>query len=245
MTPSSPDMPRKPQVAWVTGAAGGIGRATVAQLAAAGWAVEGADLSPTSLTGVHACRKLDVTDEQAVKGEAARLSDSYGGLDAVIHLAGETGLGPLKAVTVAEWHRLLEVNLTSAFLVARSSLELLEARQGRLVLMASINGLNGGSSLSGPAYAVAKAGVINLARYLAREWAAQGIRVYCLAPGPVDTPMLQRLDSAVRERLTRASPLRRITTADEVAAVILGLLGPAGSALTGTVHNISQGMELD
>lgn len=238
-------MPLKPQVAWVTGAAGGIGRATVAQLAAAGWAVEGADLAAACLQGGHACRELDVTDESAVENEAARLHGAHGGLDAVIHLAGETGQGPLKAVSIDEWHRLLEVNLTSAFLVARSSLKLLQARRGRLVLMASINGLNGGSSLSGPAYAVAKAGVVNLARYLAKEWAEQGIRVYCLAPGPVDTPMLQRLDPQVRERLSRASPLRRITTAEEVAAVILGLLGPAGSALTGTVHNISQGMELD
>ncbi len=241
----SPTMPLKPQVAWVTGAAGGIGRATVAQLAAAGWAVEGADLAAACLQGGHACQELDVTDESAVEKEAARLHGAHGGLDAVIHLAGETGQGPLKAVSIDEWHRLLEVNLTSAFLVARSSLKLLQARRGRLVLMASINGLNGGSSLSGPAYAVAKAGVVNLARYLAKEWAEHGIRVYCLAPGPVDTPMLQRLDPQVRERLARASPLRRITTADEVAAVILGLLGPAGSALTGTVHNISQGMELD
>lgn len=238
-------MPPEPQVAWVTGAAGGIGRATVTQLMAAGWAVEGADLNPASEACPFPCRALDVTNERAVEEEAGRLHEVHGGLDAVIHLAGKTGQGPLKAVSLAEWHRLLEVNLTSAFLVARSSLELLAARQGRLVLMASINGLTGGSGLSGPAYAVAKAGIVNLARYLAKEWAEQGIRVYCLAPGPVDTPMLQRLDPSVRERLSRASPLRRITTAEEVAAVILGLLGPAGSALTGTVHNISQGMELD
>lgn len=243
--PSSPDMPLEQATAWVTGAAGGIGRATVSHLVAAGWAVEGCDLEPVSSAGPVNCQTLDVTDEQALVQEAGRIGQVHGGLDAVVHLAGRTGQGPLIETSLTDWQELIAVNLTSAFLVAKVAAHLLAARQGRLVFMASINGMNGGNALSGPAYAVAKAGVINLTRYLAREWATLGVRVYCVAPGPVDTPMLQRLDESVRERLLKASPLRRITTADEVAAVILGLLGPAGSALTGTVHNVSQGMELD
>lgn len=141
---------------------------------------------------------------------------------------------------------MLDVNLTSAFLVVRATHHLLGASgSGRLLLVSSTNGINGGSTLSGPAYAAAKAGVINLSRYLAREWSGDGIRVNCVAPGPVDTPMLARLDAATIDGLVAATPLGRLATAGDVAAVIRHLCSGAAGFLTGTVHNVSGGLLLD
>ena len=112
--------------------------------------------------------------------------------------------------------------------------------------MSSTNGLNGGTALSGPAYAVAKAGIINLTRYLAREWASDGIRVNCLAPGPIDTPMVtQRFSSDVIEKLRRSVPLQRLGTADEIAHAIDYLTSERAGFVTGTVMNLSGGVVLD
>lgn len=235
-------MPPEPRLAWVTGAAGGIGRAVVAALLADGWRVEASDLAaPADADPAASWSRLDVTDERAVGAFAGGLARC----DAVVHLAGRTGRGPLAEVTSGEWRELLEVNLTSAFLVARAAGPLLAAARGRLVLCASSNGLNGGSALSGPAYAVAKAGIVNLTRYLAREWAAAGVRVNCVAPGPIDTPMLDRLGPAVRASLARAVPLGRVGRAEEVAASVRFLCSEGAGFLTGTVQNISGGLVLD
>lgn len=234
-----PDEP----VAWVTGAAGGIGRAVIAALAADGWAVEATDLAPPGEGGQRRVRwtALDATDERSVDRFAAGL----GSCAAVVHLAGRAGRGPLAEVTSAEWRELLEVNLTSAFLVARAAAPLLAASRGCLVLCASSNGLNGGSALSGPAYAVAKAGVVNLTRYLAKEWAPAGVRVNCIAPGPIETPMLERLDARVRADLARAVPLGRVGRPEEVASSVRFLCSHDAGFLTGTVHNVSGGLVLD
>lgn len=238
-----PDRP----VAWVTGAAGGIGRAVTHGLAAAGFEVVASDLveAPQERGGVSgvAC---DVTDEASVAAAVAGCRERYGRLDAVVHLAGRVGQGSLVETSLADWRSILDVNLTSAFLVARAAHPLLrDGLGGSLVLVSSTNGINGGTALSGPAYAAAKAGLINLTRYLAREWAADRIRVNCVAPGPVRTTMLDRLDAATVERLVAATPLGRLATATDVAASITFLCSAAAAFLTGTVHNVSGGMVLD
>jgi len=240
-------MPPEAPVAWITGAAGGIGRAAVTRLQARGFRVLASDVresggGPATVAWLH----CDATDEASVAAAVAGCKARFGRLDAVIHLAGRVGGGPLAETTLEDWRSVLEVNLTSAFLVARAAHGLLKAAAcGRLVLMSSTNGLTGGSALSGPAYATAKAGLINLTRYLAREWSRDGIRVNCVAPGPVDTPMLARLDQATVHQLADATLLGRLATADDVAAVIEHLCSGAADFLTGTVHNVSGGLVLD
>jgi NAD(P)-dependent dehydrogenase (short-subunit alcohol dehydrogenase family) len=248
MTPSDPSGPASAtaRVAWITGAAGGIGRVLVERFVAQGCTVVATDLHPAVAGGdrVH-WRALDVTREHAVEACAADLVRDHGRLDAVVHLAGRVGRGPLAAVTLADWRELLDVNLTSAFLVARAAHGALVRCRGTLVLTASTNALNGGTALSGPAYAAAKAGVVNLTRYLAREWAPERVRVNCVAPGPVDTPMLDRLGTDGIAALAAAVPLGRIATPADVAATIDFLCSPAAEYLTGTVHNVSGGLVLD
>jgi NAD(P)-dependent dehydrogenase (short-subunit alcohol dehydrogenase family) len=237
------------RVALVTGAAGGIGRATVAALMRDGFAIAAVDLAladlPCACDAPFESLAADVTDETAVQRAVACCVERFGGIDCVVHLAGAVGKGPLVDVAAQEWRRLLEVNLTSAFLLSRAVHSHLRQRRGVLVFASSSNARNGGSALSGPAYAVAKAGILNLARYLAKEWGSDGIRVNCVAPGPVATPMLARLTDATREALRQAIPLGRVATPDDVAASIAFLCSPQAAYLTGAVLNVSGGLVLD
>jgi len=227
-------------VAFVTGAAGGIGRAVVQRLAASGLRVCATDIAPAA-----GALRVDVTDPESIAQGLATCVSRFGRVDHVVHLAGRAGEGGIDAITVEDWRALIDTNLTSAFLVARAAHALLRATRGSLTLMASTNGRNGGSALSGPAYAAAKAGVLNLSRHLAKEWAGEGIRVNCVAPGPIDTAMVARFDAATRERLAASVPLGRIGTADEVAAAVAFLVGSDASYVTGAVMNVSGGLVLD
>lgn len=235
-------------VAVITGAAGGLGRATVAMLRERGMRVVATDVALADIPCGAPMRvaSLDVTDEAAVATVVTRVLAELGRIDHVIHLAGVAGNGPLEAVNSAEWRRLLEVNLTSAFVLAKAVHPALAATRGSLIFASSTNGLNGGSALSGPAYAVAKAGLINLARYLAKEWAGEGIRVNCLAPGPIKTPMVSgRFSADVLATLEASVPLGTLGGPEQVAHAIDYLTSPAAGFVTGTVMNISGGVVLD
>jgi len=236
-------------VVLLTGAAGGIGRATLSALCGRGMRVFATDLALAAVPCGDpdvALAPLDVTDEAAVHEAVASTLASFGRLDHVVHLAGQAGSGPIEQVTADAWRAVLEVNLTSAFLLARAAVPALRASRGSLTLMASTNGLNGGSALSGPAYAVAKAGLINLTRYLAKEWAADGIRVNAVAPGPIDTPMVSgRFSPEVLQRLRQSVPLGAVGQPEHVAHAFCYLLDPAASFVTGRVMNVSGGVVLD
>lgn len=227
------------RVLLLTGAAGGIGSAIAAIYREAGGTVAGLDIN--SADDSIAC---DTTDAEALQRAVASILDRHGRIDDVVHAAGIVGKGRLADTDEADWHRVLDANLTSAFLLARACAQPLARSRGRMIFLSSTNGRNGGSLLSGAAYAVAKAGLINLARYLAKEWAAAGVRVNCVAPGPVDTPMLDRLDPETRAALARGSLTGTIPTADQIAAAIAFLLSANGAAFTGTTLNPSAGFLL-
>ena len=241
--------PNGRQVALVTGAAGGIGRATVALLRERGFCIVAADLSVAAIPcGVNdfLTLNLDVCDEAAIARGIAQTLQSFGRLDHVVHLAGKAGTGPLSAVSRVDWDDVLAVNLTSAFLIAKAAAEPLAAARGSLTLMASTNGINGGSALSGPAYAVAKAGLINLTRYLAKEWAEKRVRVNALAPGPIATPMVTgRFDAEQLVALQQSVPLGKIGRPEDVAHAIGYLLSDQAQFITGTIMNVSGGLVLD
>lgn len=239
---------RSSEVVLVTGAAGGIGRAVVSRLRERGLTVVATDAALADLpcAGPVTAFPLDVTDEAAVRAAVARVVSDFGRLDHVIHLAGRAGQGPIDAVDRTEWDALLAVNLGSAVTLARAVHPHLAATRGSLTLTASTNALNGGSALSGPAYAVAKAGLVNLMRYLAREWAPQGVRVNCLAPGPIDTPMVTgRFTPEVLAQLRSAVPLGKLGEPRHVAHAVDYLLHPDAAFVTGTVMNVSGGLVFD
>ncbi len=232
-------------VALITGAAGGIGNALAARLAELGYALILTDLHAGEGPANGHWLAADIADPADVESLCVAAGERFGRLDVLIHAAGKVGQGPLAEVAVEDWCELLAINLTSAFLLTKYAYPMLKQQRGRVVLFSSTNALNGGSALSGPAYAAAKAGIINLCRYLAKEWAADGIRVNCVAPGPVDTPMLDRLGEAGKRSLIASMPLGRLATTADVVAVVTHLLSPGGDLLTGTVHNLSGGLILD
>ncbi len=235
-------------LALVTGAAGGIGSAVTHRLVADGYSVLASDRAGSQLpatTDSISTIECDVASEDDVAAMLAAAESHRDPLTAVVHVAGIVGAGPLTAESLEEWRHVIDVNVTSAFMIMKAAHDQLARAKGAAVLFASTNAINGGSLSSGPAYSVAKAGIVNLVRYLAKEWAPEEITVNCVAPGPVDTPMLDRLGPEGREALAATIPLGRLATADDVAAAVAYLCSSDTRYMTGTVQNVSGGLVLD
>ncbi len=222
----------------VTGGAGAIGAAVIAHFGRLGDAVLGLDLRAAD--GMVAC---DVADEASVASAFAEVRTRQGPVEVLVHAAGITGQGTVTEEDPATWRRILEVNLTSAYLCAREAIpDMRSLRTGRIVLVASVNGRFGGSALSGPAYAASKGGLITLGRFLAREHAADGITVNSVAPGPHDTPMWTALDADRRERILGMIPGGEGPgDPADLAATIVHLCSPAARYINGATIDINGG----
>jgi NAD(P)-dependent dehydrogenase (short-subunit alcohol dehydrogenase family) len=188
--------------------------------------VAGLDIVKNVETGNENCLFLqcDLTDEQDVKASIEAVRNKFGRIDIVVHAIGAVGSGPLKDLSLSDWLLTLDINLTSAFLIARETFHDLKSSKGSVVFFSSTNGLNGGSELSGPAYAVSKAGIINLSRYLAKEWGAFGIRVNTVAPGLIDTPIYGEGEQAeaFKEKLGRSVLFpKRLGVGEELAFTVM------------------------
>lgn len=233
--------------ALVTGAASGIGAACARALAARGAArlvlvdVDGAGLDALDLPGRDVERITgSVADEALWQGIAGSLT----GLDHAIVNAGIGAGGPIASVSLADWRRVMAVNLDGAFLTLAASLRAMEHGGGSVVVVSSTTGIKPVAGI-GP-YGVAKAGVAHMARIAALENAAKGIRVNAIAPGGVDTAIwnggedFQRSVAAIGREATlkamaKTTPLGRFATSEEMADTILYLLSDAASNITGHV----------
>lgn len=223
----------------VTGGAGAIGREVVELLAERGHPVLSLDLAGGP--GMVAC---DVSDEASVAAAFSHVRERIGPPLIVVHSAGITGQGGVEEEEPAAWRRILEVNLTSAYLCARQAVAgMRDAGWGRIVFVASVNGRFGGSALSGPAYAASKGGLLTLARFLAREHAGDGITVNTVAPGPHDTPMWQALDAALRHRILSMQPGGDRGPGDprDLAATIAHLCSDEARYITGATIDVNGG----
>lgn len=211
----------------VVGGDGGIGRACAEQFVAQG----------DHVVVLDRARGHDASDPASV----ACALDGIDRFDCVVHAAGSVGSGGIDETTLEEWEGVVSDNLTSAFVVCRHVLPLM-VRGGSVVLLSSVNGRQGGNRLSGPAYAAAKAGLIGLTRHLAKDQAARGVRVNAIAPGPVSTPMLERLSTDQMSGLLAQVPLGHVAAADEVAGTATWLCSAAAASVTGAVIDLNGGM---
>lgn len=226
------------RTAVVTGGASGIGRAAAHALAQAGAAVVIVDLDSdlaeeTAIEVDGISRSVDVTNEAAVVG----LFEGLDSCDILVACAGRSLRAPSLETTMADWHAVVDLNLTATFLCARESARHMVAGDGgSIVAMSSMMGHVGGSVFPNPAYHASKGGVINLVRALAVEWAPHQIRVNAVAPTFVETPFIQPVfdKPEVVEAILEKTPLGRMATSTDVAAAVLYLASPASAMVTGT-----------
>jgi NAD(P)-dependent dehydrogenase (short-subunit alcohol dehydrogenase family) len=218
----------------VTGARGGIGRATVELLDSMGCSVAGCDVED-----------FDVRDRAAVDAGVVSLVEQLGGCDAVVANAGVVDtIHRAERFPEADWEKDLETNLTGQFNVVRALFEpLRESGDGRVVLVSSASVETG---LPGQvAYTAAKAGLVGMARTLAAEWGHAGILCNVVMPGLIATPKVLALPESVRVALSAALPLGRIGEPAELAATVAFLLSPAAAYITGTVIRVDGGYGLN
>ncbi|HXE79160.1 MAG TPA: SDR family NAD(P)-dependent oxidoreductase [Vicinamibacterales bacterium] len=239
------------RIAIVTGAARGIGLATVERFAREGATVVAADLD--AATAAREAARLqsagfrvtgarcDVGDRASVESLVREIESTHGRVDVLVNNAGIAGpTGPLEHVTDRDWDEVMRVDLRSVFLGCQAVLPGMKARRyGRIVNVASIAGKEGNPNAV--PYSTAKAGVIGLTKALAKEVASFGIYVNAVAPAVIDTPILQQVPQSHIDYMVQKIPLGRMGRPEEVAALIAWLASDEASFTTGQCVDISGG----
>lgn len=223
----------------VTGAAGGIGSAIATLFAQEGADVTGLDLARPS--GDQAFLSCDVSDSGSVEDAFSALSADGRPLDILVNAAGMAGpRGRVHEVGLEDWQKVIDVNLRGAFLVMRAAVPLMLARNGGSIInIASVTGLRGMREVS--AYSTSKAGVVQLSRAAALDYAQRGIRVNAICPGPVDTPMLGRQTQEFLAQLSASVPMRRLAAPADVAQLALFLASDDAVYVTGQCQVVDGG----
>jgi NAD(P)-dependent dehydrogenase (short-subunit alcohol dehydrogenase family) len=234
------------KVALVTGAGSGIGAACAVRFAAEGATVAGLDLQPpVSESWQRAAGRgastlslaCDVRDESAVERAVAEVIARFGRIDVVVNAAGVAGGGAVHALAIEEWDRIVDTNLKGTFLVCKHALaRMLGSGGGNVVNIASIEGLEG--TEGGSAYNASKGGVVLLTKNLAIDYGRKNVRVNCICPGFIDTPMTASVFSQpgmeeYLEKFREAHQLGRVGKPEEIASAALFLVSDDASFVTG------------
>jgi NAD(P)-dependent dehydrogenase (short-subunit alcohol dehydrogenase family) len=231
-------------VAVVTGAASGIGAACVARFAREGARVIGVDVEVPAgeIEGATELERLDVRDEAATAALLDGVAARHGRVDCVVTAAGVAGGGPVHFVDVAEWQRVIDVNLTGTFLTAKHAArvmldqELRDDERGSIVTIASVEGIEG--TEGGSAYNASKGGVVLLTKNMAIDYGHKGIRANAICPGFIRTPMLEGVFEMpglehVLDDIVRSHKLRRLGRPEEIASAAAFLASRDASFVTG------------
>ncbi len=243
------------RVAVVTGAGRGgrgIGRGIAVALAAAG-----ADVVITARTNIADAEAVaaecialgvksmavvaDIVDEASVEALFKTTMESFGRVDILVNNAGITRDTLLLRMSVDQWDSVIDANLKGAFLCSRAASKImLRQKSGRIVNIASVNGLRGSAGQTN--YSASKAGLIGFSRSLAKELASRGITVNVVAPGFIDTQMTDGFEGDAREQLLKTIPLGRFGQAEDVGAAVAFLASNAASYITGQVLTVDGGV---
>jgi 3-oxoacyl-[acyl-carrier protein] reductase len=240
------------QVALVTGASRGIGRAIASAMAVAGYRVIGTATTEAGAAGIsealaaHAGCKgivLNVTDGAALDAAIDSISKENGGLHVLVNNAGITRDGLSMRMKDDDWDAVHDTNLKAVFRACRAATKpMMKQRYGRLINITSVVGALGNAGQAN--YAAAKAGVAGLTRSLARELGSRNITVNCIAPGFIDTDMTQGLPEAAKAALLTQIPLGRLGAANEVAHAVVFLASAQAAYITGTELHVNGGMHM-
>ncbi len=242
------------QVALVTGATRGIGKAIAVALGGAGAKLVGTAtteggasaiseyLGAASITGRGMV--LNVSDGAAVDACVGAIEKEYGAVGILVNNAGITRDNLLARMKDAEWDEVLDTDLKSVFRLSRAVLRgMMKARAGRIINITSVVGSSGNPGQVN--YSAAKAGIAGMTRSLAREIGSRAITVNCVAPGFIDTDMTRALSDAQRSALLGAIPLGRLGRPEDVAAAVLFLASPTAAYITGATVHVNGGMYMN
>lgn len=228
------------RVVLVTGGSRGIGLATARRFASLGDRVAvtyNSSPPPDDLLGIP----CDVSDSESVEAAFARVEAEFGHVEVLISNAGITKDGLLLRMSESDFSSVVDTNLTGAYRVAKRATQgMLRARRGRIIFIGSVVGLLGSAGQAN--YSAAKAGLVGLARSMARELASRSITVNVVAPGPVETDMIAALSDERRAMLVQTVPLGRMASPDEIAGTIAFLASDDAGYITGAVVPVDGGL---
>ena len=236
------------EIALVTGASRGIGKAIATKLAAEGATVigtatsEGGAASIAEYLGAQGTGMvLDVTNADSVSEVLGAIEEQYGPISILINNAGITRDNLMMRLKDADWDAIINTNLTSVFKISKACLRnMMKARKGRIITIGSVVGSTGNPGQTN--YAAAKAGLIGFSKSLAREVGSRGITVNTVAPGFIDTDMTRALSDEQRDALKGQIPLSRLGDPDDIANAVAFLASPSASYITGETLHVNGGM---
>ncbi|MGI8896176.1 MAG: 3-oxoacyl-ACP reductase FabG [Casimicrobiaceae bacterium] len=245
------ERPLSGQLALVTGASRGLGRAIAAALAADGATVVGTATTADGAAGISASLAklgnrgtgitLDVTDGAAIETALAGIETTYGAVTILVNNAGITRDNLLLRMKDDEWDAIMATNLKPAYRLAKAVLRgMIKARHGRIIQIGSVVGASGNAGQAN--YAAAKAALIGFTKSLAQEVGSRNITVNCVAPGFIDTDMTKALPAAARTSLLSRIPLGRLGAAEDIAHAVAFLAGPRATYITGATLHVNGGM---
>lgn len=239
------------QIALVTGASQGLGKACAIRLAECGAHViclaRSVEKLQETVAAIQAgggsaeALPCDVASRDSVADVFTQIEQKHGKLDIIVNNAGITRDTLLPRMTDAQWDDVIQTNLTSCFLFCRAASKIMmSARYGRIINMSSVSGLIGNPGQTN--YSASKAGMIGLTRSLSRELGKRKITVNAIAPGFIESDMTQALGDEILKEVKKRIPANRLGNADDVAAAVVFLASPAASYITGQVITVDGGM---
>lgn len=239
------------QVALITGASRGIGRAIAITLGQAGAVVIGTATSTSGAENISSALQqagingsgvvLNVTDQESIDSTMKQISAQYGPPQILVNNAGITRDNLLMRMKDDEWNDIINTNLTSVYRVSKACLRaMMKARYGRIINIASVVGVAGNAGQCN--YAAAKAGIIGFSKSLAQEVGSRGITVNSVAPGFIDTDMTRALPEEQKTALLSHIPAARLGQVEEIAATVAFLASPLAGYITGETIHVNGGM---